>query len=204
MKISEAVVFAIDKEKIENAVKEILEALGEDITREGLQKTPRRVADMCSEMFSGYGADPKQYVKLFDESGVAGEIIVVKDIPVHSVCEHHLLPFFGVAQVAYLPRGNKIIGLSKLSRIVNHYAKRLQVQERLTNEIADFLQDSFDASGVAVIIEAEHLCMTIRGTKASGSRTRTAIFKGDMKENPNLRNEIMNLLVDSKTQKGDS
>jgi GTP cyclohydrolase I len=198
------VVFAINKAKIENAVKEILEALGEDVTRKGLQETPRRVAEMCPEMFSGYGADPKQHVKLFDGSGVAGEIIAVKDIPVHSVCEHHLLPFLGVAHVAYMPRGNRIIGLSKLSRIVEHYARRLQVQERLTNEIANFLHDNLDASGVAVIIEAEHLCITIRGTKASGSKTKTAIFKGDMKTNLDLRNETMNLLMDLKTRKGDS
>ncbi|GHU85832.1 GTP cyclohydrolase 1 [Clostridia bacterium] len=198
------VISAINKEKIENAVKEILEALGEDVTRKGLQETPKRVAAMCQELFAGYGADPKQHVKLLDEFGVAGEIIVVKDIPVRSVCEHHLLPFFGVAHIAYIPRGDKIIGLSKLSRIVDHYAKRLQVQERLTLEIADFICDNLDASGVAVVMETEHLCVTMRGTKAAGSKTKTAIFKGNMQTNPDLRNEAVSLLMDQKNKKGNN
>jgi GTP cyclohydrolase I len=198
------VIAAINKEKIENAVKEILEALGEDVTRKGLQETPKRVAAMCQEMFAGYDAKPKQQVKLLDEFGVAGEIIVVKDIPVCSVCEHHLLPFFGVAHIAYIPKGNKIIGLSKLSRIVDHYARRLQVQERLTREIADFIYDNLDALGASVIIETEHLCVTMRGTKATGSKTKTAIFKGNMKTNLALRNEAVSLLMDRKNQKGNN
>ena len=141
----------MDKERIENAVREILIAVGEDPNRAGLKETPRRVANMYEEMFAGLSQDPKQHLKLFDEKS-NDEMVIVRDIPFSSMCEHHLLPFVGKAHIAYIPSNNKIIGLSKLARIVDNFAKRPQVQERLTHDIADFLDESLSPKGVAVII----------------------------------------------------
>ena len=153
----------MDKPRIEAAVRELLLAIGEDPDREGLQETPRRVADMYEEIFAGLEEDPRQHLKIFSEQN-DDEIVTVRDIPLYSMCEHHLLPFTGVAHVAYIPRDGKVIGLSKLARIVNNFARRPQLQERLTAQVADFLNDELHPRGLAVIIEAEHLCMTMRGT----------------------------------------
>lgn len=183
----------MDKEKIENAVREILIAVGEDPNRAGLKETPRRVANMYEEMFAGLSQDPKQHLKLFDEKS-NDEMVIVRDIPFSSMCEHHLLPFVGKAHIAYIPSNNKIIGLSKLARIVDNFAKRPQVQERLTHDIADFLDESLSPKGVAVIIEAEHMCMSIRGAKASGSKTQTSALRGIIRSDARTRAEALALL----------
>ena len=183
----------MDKERIENAVWEILIAVGEDPNRAGLQETPRRVANMYEEMFAGLSQDPKQHLKLFDEKS-NDEMVIVRDIPFSSMCEHHLLPFVGKAHIAYIPSNNKIIGLSKLARIVDNFAKRPQVQERLTHDIADFLDESLSPKGVAVIIEAEHMCMSIRGARASGSKTQTSALRGIIRSDARTRAEALALL----------
>ena len=149
----------MDLERIERAVREILLAVGEDPEREGLEETPARVARMYAEIFSGLQADPKQHLKFFDAGG-HDELVLVRDIPLYSVCEHHLLPFIGNCHIAYIPKNGRIIGLSKFARIVECFARRPQVQERLTAQIADFIEENLDPRGVAVFIEAEHLCMT--------------------------------------------
>ena len=184
----------IDKKKIECAVKMILEAIGEDPEREGLLETPRRVADMYEEVFSGMGSDPREFLKIFREEN-NDEMVIVKDIPLYSMCEHHLLPFIGKAHIAYIPRDGKILGLSKLARIANSFARRPQLQERLTSQVADFLYKNLNAMGVAVVIEAEHLCMTMRGVRAAGALTRTSALRGIMKSDDRTRNETMMLLT---------
>lgn len=184
----------IDKERMEAAVRELLLAAGEDPDREGLAETPRRVAEMYREIFSGMDEDPRQHLKVFAE-GTADEMVTVRDIPLYSLCEHHLLPFTGVAHIAYLPRDGRIIGLSKLARIVNCFARRPQVQERLTSQIADFIDQELNPLGVAVVIEAEHLCMTMRGVRAAGSHTQTSALRGLMKSDARTRAEVMALLT---------
>lgn len=183
----------MDKKKIENAVREILEAVGEDPNRPGLLETPRRVANMYEEMFCGLSQDPEQHLKFFDEKS-NDEMVIVRDIPFASMCEHHLLPFVGKAHIAYIPSENKIIGLSKIARIVDNFAKRPQVQERLTHDIADFLYKKMNARGVAVIMEAEHMCMSIRGAKASGSITQTSALRGVIRSDARTRAEALALL----------
>ena len=183
----------MDKKRIEAAVGEILQAIGEDITREGLQETPRRVAEMYAEIFSGINKSAKEHVKIFSEEGNNG-LVIVRDIPLYSICEHHLLPFFGVAHIAYLPKNGKIIGLSKLARIVDTFAKRPQLQERIGAEVADFLTDELDTLGVAVIIQAEHLCMTMRGIKSAGAKTQTSALRGTIKTDFKTRSEVLSLL----------
>lgn len=183
----------MDKEKIMKAVTEILEAVGENPERAGLKETPRRVADMYAEMFIGLTEDPEKHLKFFEEKS-NDEMVIVRDIPLSSMCEHHLLPFVGKAHIAYIPNGNKIIGLSKIARIVDNFAKRPQVQERLTHDIADFLYKKMDAKGVAVIIEAEHMCMSIRGAKASGSKTQTSALRGNIRSDARTRAEALALL----------
>lgn len=185
---------SMDMEKIRRAVADILEAVGEDPAREGLRETPDRVARMYAEIFSGLQADPLEHLKLFQEDGRHDELVLVKDIPLYSVCEHHLLPFIGKAHIAYIPQGGRIIGLSKFSRIVDCFARRPQVQERLTGQIADFLYQHMDPLGVAVFIEAEHLCMTMRGARAAGSTTRTSALRGCMRSDAKTRAEVMSLL----------
>lgn len=183
----------MDREKIEKAVRDILEAIGEDPEREGLKETPQRVARMYEEVFSGLEEDPHIHLKLFNEPG-NDELVVVRDIPLYSMCEHHLLPFVGKAHIAYIPSDGKIIGLSKLARIVNVYAKRPQVQERLTTEIADFLYEELEAKAVAVLIQAEHLCMTMRGVRAAGAVTQTSALRGAARSDARTRSEVMALL----------
>ena len=183
----------MDKERIQNAVREILIAVGEDPDREGLLETPKRVANMYEEIFAGLTEDPKQHIKLFNEQS-NDEMVIVKDIPFYSMCEHHLLPFFGKAHIGYIPSDNKIIGLSKLARIVDNFAKKPQVQERLTSDIADFLNDNLQPKGVAVIMEAEHMCMTMRGARAAGSKTQTSALRGIMRTDAKTRAEVLSLL----------
>lgn len=183
----------MDKEKIERAVRDILEAIGEDPDREGLIETPKRVANMYEEIFSGIADDPKRHLKVFSEKD-NDEIVVVRDIPLYSMCEHHLLPFIGKAHIAYIPSDGMVIGLSKLARIVDLFAKRPQLQERLTSQIADFLDDELKPMGLAVVIEAQHLCMTMRGARAAGSATKTSALRGIAKSDARTRSEIMSLL----------
>lgn len=187
-------VVRLDKERIEAAVHELLCAVGEDPEREGLLETPRRVANMYAEIFSGIEDDPKQHLKVFNEPQQHEELVIVRDIPLYSVCEHHLIPFIGKAHIGYLPKGGKIIGLSKFARIVDCFAKRPQVQERLTAQIADFLFDNLEPYGVAVVIEAEHLCMTMRGARAAGSKTQTCALRGVMRTDAKSRSEVLSLL----------
>ncbi len=183
----------MDKERIQNAVREILIAVGENPDREGLLETPKRVANMYEEIFAGLTEDPKQHIKLFNEQS-NDEMVIVKDIPFYSMCEHHLLPFFGKAHIGYIPSDNKIIGLSKLARIVDNFEKKPQVQERLTSDIADFLNDNLQPKGVAVIMEAEHMCMTMRGARAAGSKTQTSALRGIMRTDAKTRAEVLSLL----------
>lgn len=183
----------MDKRKIISAVKMIIKAIGENPDREGLKDTPKRVAEMYEEIFSGIRQNPKSFIKIF-ETEEHDEMIILKDIPFYSVCEHHLLPFFGKAHIAYIPKGNRLIGLSKLARIVEIYAKRPQLQERLTSQIADTIKEAVDPLGVLVIIEAEHLCMTMRGIKKPGSKMVTSALRGAFKKNESTRKEALDLI----------
>ena len=178
--------------KIEQAVRDILEAIGEDPDREGLVETPARVARMYAEIFAGLEEDPRTHLKIFDEPN-GNEMVIVRDIPLYSMCEHHLIPFMGKAHIAYIPQNGKVIGLSKLARIVGTFAKRPQLQERLTAQVADFLEENLHPKGLAVVIEAEHLCMTMRGARASGAQTRTSALRGCMKSDARTRAETMTL-----------
>ena len=179
----------IDEEKIQTAVRMILEAVGEDPDREGLLETPERVARMYNEIFSGLGEDPAdQLMTFFNEEH--SEVVIVKDIPFYSMCEHHLVPFFGKAHVAYIPNGKKITGLSKLARLVEVTARRPQLQERLTATIADALMERLQAQGVAVKVEAEHLCMAMRGVNKPGTLTVTTAVRGVYTEDTARRQEV--------------
>ena len=182
----------VDTVRIKKAVTEILSAVGEDVGREGIKETPVRVAEMYAELLSGMREDPKQYLsKVFTEG--YDEIVLLRDISFYSICEHHLMPFIGSAHVAYLPAGS-VLGVSKLARIVDCFARRLQVQERLTDQIADFIMDGLKPRGVAVVLEASHSCMTIRGIKKPGSVMVTSSLRGIFKRDPKSRSEIMSLI----------
>jgi len=182
----------IDNERIKKAIKEILLAIGEDIDREGLKRTPERVAKMYAELLGGMHEDPKEHLRsIFTEN--YDEIVLLRDIPFYSICEHHLLPFIGSAHVAYLPKG-RVLGVSKLARIVDTFARRLQAQERLTYQIADFIMDSLKPQGVAVVLEASHSCMTIRGIKKPGSVMVTSALRGIFKRDPKSRSEVLSLM----------
>jgi GTP cyclohydrolase I len=183
---------AVDHRRIEAAVREILLAVGENPDREGLAETPARVARMYAEIFSGLHSDPREFLqKKFTQK--YDEMVVVKDIGFASACEHHLLPFFGKAHIAYLPNGT-IVGLSKLARVVEALARRPQVQERMTEELADLLMAELDARGVGVIIEATHTCMTIRGVRKPESICTTSAMRGIFRDNQSTRNELMALV----------
>ena len=175
---------------IDSAVRDILLAIGEDPDRQGLLKTPNRVARMFDELTAGYTTDPVKLVNgaLFDVD--YSEMVLVKDIEFYSLCEHHMLPFFGHAHVAYIPDG-KVIGLSKIPRVVEMYARRLQVQERMTSEIANFLQKVLNPKGVAVVVEGAHMCAMMRGVKKSETNMTTSSYLGDCKSDQNLRNEFL-------------
>ncbi len=184
----------VDLDRVEAAVREILIAIGEDPDRNGLIETPARVARMYSEITSGLREDPEMHLaKVFDVDH--DEMIMVRDIPIYSICEHHLLPFFGKAHVAYIPHtGGKITGLSKVARLVDGYARRPQVQERLTREIADAVESALDPAGVFVVVEAEHMCMSMRGVEKPGSSTVTSAVKGVFRDNVSTRLEAMQFI----------
>ena len=182
----------VDSDKIEKAVGDILAAVGEDLGREGLKDTPMRVANMYAELLAGMHSDPKEHLKsVFRED--YNEIVLLRDIPFYSICEHHLMPFIGSAHVAYLPNG-QVLGVSKLARVVDCFARRLQVQERLTVQIADFLMDNLKPKGAAVVIEASHSCMTIRGAKKPGSVMVTSALRGIFIRDSRSRSEVLNLM----------
>ena len=183
----------MDKKKIEKAVKDIIEAIGEDPKRDGLRNTPSRVANMYEEILGGTFRNPEDELEVFFEKE-HDEIILLKDIPLYSVCEHHMVPFLGKAHVAYIPSDNRITGLSKIARVVDTSAKRLQVQERLTTEIADVIMRKLKPKGVLVIIEAEHLCMSMRGVNKPGITTTTSAVKGIFRTSQKTRSEALSLI----------
>jgi len=185
----------VDLDRIARAVREILVAVGEDPDRDGLRATPDRVARMYEEIFVGLREDPARHLTVTFEAG-HDEMVMVRDIPLYSACEHHLVPFHGTAHVAYIPGDDgRITGLSKIARLVDGYAKRPQVQERLTTQIADALVEVLSPSGVLVLIEAEHFCMSMRGVKKPGSLTITNAVRGLFKSNPATRAEAMSLIT---------
>lgn len=187
----------VDRPRVEAAVRELLLAIGEDPDREGLLGTPDRVARACEELFGGMREDPAAHLlRQFDE-GDNEEMVIVRDIPFSSMCEHHILPFVGKAHVAYIPRHGRITGLSKIARCVNGYARRLQVQERLTAQIADAMVGALDPRGALVVLEAEHTCMTMRGARAAGSLTVTSAVRGCFKD-LKTREEALRLLLGSR------
>ena len=182
----------VDLQRIEKAVLEILAAVGEDPHREGLKDTPQRVARMYDELLAGMRHDPSEHLKsIFHEK--YDEIVLLRDIPFYSMCEHHLMPFIGKAHVAYLPAG-KVLGVSKLARVVDSFARRLQLQERLTDQIADFLMQELSPQGVSVVLEASHSCMTIRGIRKPGSVMVTSALRGIFKKDPRSRAEVLTLM----------
>ncbi|MEM8864318.1 MAG: GTP cyclohydrolase I FolE [Planctomycetota bacterium] len=184
---------AVDLPAIKDAVRQILAAVGEDPDREGLLETPRRVAKMYQEMFAGLHSDPGRHLHVtFSET--YDELVLVRDISFTSMCEHHLLPFTGKAHVGYLPNG-RVTGLSKLARVVDEVARRPQVQERMTQTIADLIQEELDTAAVAVVVQAEHSCMSIRGVKKPGSETLTSALRGSFKTNAASRAEVMSLIA---------
>jgi GTP cyclohydrolase I len=185
------VTIQVNKGHVENSVKEILEYIGEDSEREGLLKTPNRVARMLDELTTGYHTNPEKLINGAIFSADYDEMVVVNDIEFYSLCEHHLLPFFGKAHVAYIPK-DKVIGLSKIPRIVDMYARRLQIQEQMTSQIAEFLGEAIDAKGVAVVIEGSHMCSMMRGVKKQSSKMRTMFMTGDFKKDKDLRREFLN------------
>jgi len=184
----------MDRKKIEKAVREILKAVGEDPNRKDLRGTPERVAKMYEEILGGMNKDPEKELEVFLEQN-HDEIVLVKDIPLYSLCEHHLLPFIGKAHVAYIPQGNRVTGLSKLARVVDILSRRLQVQERLTTQIADVIMKKLKPQGCMVVIEAEHLCMSMRGVKKSGTKTITSAVRGVFKKNQKTRMEALDLIL---------
>lgn len=183
----------VDLEKIEKAVSMILEAVGEDPGREGLLETPKRVAKMYAEIFSGLKEDPKEYFKTVFHEGHE-ELVLVKDIPFYSTCEHHLVPFFGKVHIAYIPRGGVVTGLSKLARAVETVSRRPQLQERITSTIAESLMETLNPHGVYVMVEAEHMCMTMRGIKKPGAKTVTAVSRGILETDDIKRAEVISYI----------
>jgi GTP cyclohydrolase I len=183
----------IDHARIERAVREILAAIGEDPDREGLRETPARVARMYAELFTPPPGSPEEQVSTFFTESYS-EVVLVRDIPFASMCEHHLLPFAGVAHVGYIPRGPAVFGISKLARAVEAFARRPQLQERLSNQVADLLQKVADPVGVAVVMEAEHSCMTLRGVKKSGCSVVTSALRGIFLKDPKARSEVLALI----------
>jgi GTP cyclohydrolase I len=185
---------AVDLARVENAVAEILAAIGEDPTRDGLVETPARVASMYEELFAGLGDDPGRHVTVTFAAD-HDEMVMVRDIPFASLCEHHLVPFIGRAHVAYIPNPDgRITGISKLARLVEGYARRLQVQERMTTEIADAIESALEPRGVLVVVEAEHLCMSMRGVKKPGTQTVTSAVRGLFRSDQATRAEAMQFI----------
>lgn len=183
----------VNRAQIEEAVRLILEAVGDDPNREGVIDTPKRVAKMYEEVFAGLEQDPAEYFDtIFSEEHE--ELVLVKDIPFYSMCEHHLVPFYGKAHVAYIPRNGRVTGLSKLARAVEAIAKRPQLQERITSTMADVMMERLEPHGVMIVIEAEHMCMTMRGVKKPGAKTVTTAVRGTLAEDAQARAEILSLI----------
>ena len=187
--------FVIDTPRLEAAVREMLLAIGEDPEREGLRDTPRRIAEAYGEVLGGMHLDPAELLKVGFEEG-HDEMVILRDIPFFSMCEHHFLPFHGSAHVAYVPRG-RVVGISKIARLVDAVARRPQLQERLTSQIADTLIEALEPDGVGVAVEAEHLCMTMRGIKKPGSRMVTSAMRGTFQSQDETRAEFLTLLTPS-------
>ena len=183
----------MDKKRIEKAVREILIAVGEDIKRPDIKETPKRVADMYEEILGGMKADPERELEVVFEKE-HDEIVLLKGIPLYSICEHHLLPFVGKAHVAYIPSNNRVTGLSKIARVVDLFSRRLQVQERLTTDIAETIMRKLKPKGVLVVIEAEHMCMSMRGVKKPGVLTITSAVRGVFRKNEKTRAEALSLI----------
>lgn len=184
----------LDKARVEAAIRELLIGLGEDPDREGLRETPARVARACEELLGGMQENPADHLlKQFDE-GHSEEMVIVRDIPFSSMCEHHILPFIGKAHIAYIPRDGRVTGLSKMGRLVDGFAHRLQVQERMTTQIADSIMDALNPLGCLVVIEAEHMCMNMRGIKKTGSLTVTSAVRGVFRDDLKTREEALRLL----------
>ncbi len=183
---------AFDTERLRAAVTEIFGAIGEDGERDGLRDTPRRISEMYEEIFGGLALDPLEYLKVGFEVE-HDEMVLLRNIPFYSMCEHHFLPFHGEAHVGYVPDG-RVVGISKLARVVDAYARRPQIQEQLTTQIADAIMDVLHPDGVAVVIEADHLCMTMRGVKKPGSRMMTSAMRGTFRQSPVTRSEFLSLV----------
>ena len=186
----------MDYDRIQNAVSEVLAAIGEDPHREGLAETPRRIAEMYGEFFSGIGKDPAKVLTTSFDEGYE-ETFILRDVPFHSICEHHFLPFFGTAHIAYIPTG-RVAGASKLARALDVLASRPQIQERLTSQLADALYDTLQPSGAAVILSAEHMCMSIRGARKPGSKIVTIAARGNIKTQRNMRQDLLALLRETR------
>jgi GTP cyclohydrolase IA len=182
----------IDQDKIKRAVHDILIAIGEDPSREGIKETPRRIAEMYAEVFRGMNEDPREVLSVGFEEG-HNEMVILKDIPFYSICEHHLLPFYGMTHIGYIPKG-RVVGASKLGRVVEILAKRPQLQERLTTQIANTIVEALQPQGVAVVIEAEHMCMTMRGVKQPGSNIVTSAMRGSFRTRAVTRAEFLSLI----------
>ncbi|MFO7979700.1 MAG: GTP cyclohydrolase I FolE [Candidatus Aminicenantes bacterium] len=183
----------MNSKKIEQGVKLILEGIGEDTTRPGIQRTPQRVVSMFQEILEGTEKDPSEFLHPI-KGEKHDEMVIIKNIPLYSMCEHHLLPFAGVAHVAYIPKGGRIVGLSKIARAVEVFSRRLQVQERLTKQIADTINENLKPLGVMVVIEAEHMCMSMRGAKKPRSLTVTSAVRGSFRTSSATRTEAMTLI----------
>ena len=184
----------MDKKKIEKVIRLLLEAVGEDPDREGLKQTPRRVANFYEEALAGMEVDPAKVLNVYYEKEEHEEIVLLKDIPLYSLCEHHLLPFFGRAHIAYIPKKERLLGLSKIARLVEILSRRLQLQERLTKQIADTLMKAVQPLGVLVVIEAEHFCLTMRGVKKAGSLIVTSAIRGIFLRDAKTRAEALSLI----------
>jgi len=184
----------VDQDKIKLAAASIIEAIGEDPRRESIKDTPRRIAEMYAELFSGLDADPKTELAVGFEEGHR-ELVILRDIPFYSMCEHHLLPFYGVAHVGYIPGADgKVVGISKLAKVVEIFARRPQLQERMTRQIADAIFDNIQPDGVAVVVRAEHLCMIMRGIKKSGTNVITSAIRGSFRSKAVTRSEFLSLI----------
>lgn len=182
----------IDLDRLQRSIATVLEALGEDPSREGLRDTPRRIAQMYEEIFGGLAVDPREYLRVGFEVA-HDEMVILRNIPFYSMCEHHFLPFHGEAHVGYVPDG-RVVGISKLARVVEGYARRPQIQEQLTSQVAEAIMEVLTPDGVAVVIEAEHLCMTMRGVRKPGSRMITSAMRGDFRRSAVTRAEFLALV----------
>ena len=184
----------LDADKIKQAAREIIEAIGDDPSREGLVDTPQRLSEMYAELFSGMAVDAGEVLSTGFAAG-HHEMVIVRDIPFHSMCEHHFLPFYGVVHIGYIPDSNgRVVGVSKLARVVEIFSRRLQLQERMTKQIADVIMQSLKPDGVAVVIQAEHLCMVMRGIKKPGSNVITSAMRGAFEKRPATRSEFLSLI----------